>query len=363
VGRADGADQDADRVTRASRSAPPDRSRSTSGACTGVLRDGQRAGRGSERRIAGFDDASLRIRGAAAVRLQRVGGGYETTAVRGGTCAAATCTIRPWATAGMRRSASSSAARRGSASRSWIRCTATGTGSRRLGRSRWASIRQDLRRADPHGRPQLRPQPVAGHGRRHRRSAIASGDGGQRVPGDHGVERHGQQRRHPGHRDRQPGRRPVLGDQRHRGGGEHHGAVARPAGTADADVSTATRFDFGTSSSPVDPPDFTQVGATNAYDPVLGYGWTTAARRSTAASPTRCCATGTGGPTTRSRSTCRQRATPKIYCERYPGRRLVCAEQHLGVGRRHFPDQHSGLATAAGQFIHRSFPVTSPTAS
>jgi fibronectin-binding autotransporter adhesin len=40
--------------------------------------------------------------------------------------------------------------------------------------------------------------------------------------------------------------------------------------------SLSRRFDFGTSSSPFDP-NFTQVGATNAFDPVLGYGWTTAA--------------------------------------------------------------------------------------
>jgi fibronectin type 3 domain-containing protein len=36
------------------------------------------------------------------------------------------------------------------------------------------------------------------------------------------------------------------------------------------------RFDFGTSSSPKED-DFTQVGATNVYNPDLGYGWTTAA--------------------------------------------------------------------------------------
>jgi hypothetical protein len=59
----------------------------------------------------------------------------------GGTCGATTCTMRRSATAGMRRSASSSVARTGSASRYWIRCTATGTGSRRRGRSRWPSIR------------------------------------------------------------------------------------------------------------------------------------------------------------------------------------------------------------------------------
>jgi hypothetical protein len=41
-------------------------------------------------------------------------------------------------------------------------------------------------------------------------------------------------------------------------------------------VSTATRFDFGTSSSPL-AGDFTQVGATNAFNPDLGYGWTSAA--------------------------------------------------------------------------------------
>jgi hypothetical protein len=41
-------------------------------------------------------------------------------------------------------------------------------------------------------------------------------------------------------------------------------------------VSTAMRFDFGTSSSPL-AGDFTQVGATNAFNPDLGYGWTSTA--------------------------------------------------------------------------------------
>ncbi|MCL4207488.1 MAG: hypothetical protein KJ000_33815, partial [Pirellulaceae bacterium] len=112
------------------------------------------------------------------------------------------------------------------------------------------------------------------------------------------------------------------------------------------------RFDFGTSSSPVDPA-FTQVGATNAYAPVPGYGWTTTSSTFSRSGPTDLLRDGHWG-------------VDNTFLVNVPNGNYVV---NVTLGDASFARnnlsiwgegtlQHSGLAPAAGQFIHRSFPVT-----
>jgi fibronectin type 3 domain-containing protein/predicted RNA-binding protein with TRAM domain len=117
--------------------------------------------------------------------------------------------------------------------------------------------------------------------------------------------------------------------------------------------SLSRRFDFGTSSSPFDP-NFTQVGATNAFDPVLGYGWTTAAPTFNRGITNPLLRDGHWGTNN----------TFSVQVDQWARRYYV----NVTLGDASFARnnisvwaegslQHSGLATAAGQFIHRSFSV------
>jgi hypothetical protein len=117
--------------------------------------------------------------------------------------------------------------------------------------------------------------------------------------------------------------------------------------------SAATRFDFGTSSSPVDMPDFTGVGATNAYDPGLGYGWTTTASTFSRSGPTDLLRDGHWG----TNNTFNVNVPDGTYLVNVTLGDASFARNNISVWAEGSPVLTS-LATAAGQFIHRSFPVT-----
>jgi hypothetical protein len=116
-------------------------------------------------------------------------------------------------------------------------------------------------------------------------------------------------------------------------------------------LSLATRFDFGTSSSPVDLA-FTQVGATNAYDPVLGYGWTTAASTFNRGIANPLLRDGHWG----TNNTFNVNVPNGTYLVNVSLGDASFARNNISVWGEGIL-QHSGLATAAGQFIHRSFSV------
>jgi PKD repeat protein/fibronectin type 3 domain-containing protein len=120
-------------------------------------------------------------------------------------------------------------------------------------------------------------------------------------------------------------------------------------------TSLATRFDFGTSSSPVDSA-FTQVGATNAFDPVLGYGWTTAAPVFSRSGPTALLQDGHWGTD-----------NTFLVIVNPSGQYIV----NVTVGDASFArnnirvdvngvEKISNLTTAAGQFAHASTGTVSP---
>ncbi|MCL4207892.1 MAG: hypothetical protein KJ000_35855, partial [Pirellulaceae bacterium] len=117
--------------------------------------------------------------------------------------------------------------------------------------------------------------------------------------------------------------------------------------------SAAMRFDFGTSSSPVDLPDFTGVGATNAFDPGLGYGWTSTASTFSRSGPNALLQDGHWGTS----NTFNVNVANGTYLVNVTLGDASFARNNISVWAEGI-EQHSGLATAAGQFIHRSFPVS-----
>ncbi|MCL4207254.1 MAG: autotransporter-associated beta strand repeat-containing protein [Pirellulaceae bacterium] len=115
---------------------------------------------------------------------------------------------------------------------------------------------------------------------------------------------------------------------------------------------TSRSFDFGSSSSPLDPA-FTQVGDANAYNSTLRYGWQTAASAFNRSGPTALLQDGHWG-------------TNNTFLVDIPNGDYVVnvtlgdasfARNNISVWGEGIL-QHSGLGTAAGQFLHRSFVVT-----
>jgi autotransporter-associated beta strand protein len=117
------------------------------------------------------------------------------------------------------------------------------------------------------------------------------------------------------------------------------------------------RFDFGTSSSPVDTPDFIGVGATNAYNPDLGYGWQANAPTFSRGIANPLLRDGHWGTSnTFNVNVPGSIATPVTYLVNVTLGDASFARNNISVWAEGIL-QHSDLATAAGQFIHRSFEV------
>jgi hypothetical protein len=121
-------------------------------------------------------------------------------------------------------------------------------------------------------------------------------------------------------------------------------------------VSSGRRFDFNTSSMAT-ATGFTGVGTSNAYDPALGYGWQTNAPTFSRSGPNALLQDGHWG-------------TSNTFLVNVPGSRSAPQKYIVNVtlGDANFARNNisiwaedirvlTGLATAAGQFIHRSFEV------
>jgi hypothetical protein len=122
-------------------------------------------------------------------------------------------------------------------------------------------------------------------------------------------------------------------------------------------VSTATRFDFGTSSSPL-AGDFTQVGATNVFNPDLGYGWTSAAPTFSRGGPNALLQDGHWGTD----NTFLVNVNPGSYIVNVTVGDASFARNNIRVDVNEV-EQISNLTTAAGRFAHASTGPVSPNAN
>jgi hypothetical protein len=122
-------------------------------------------------------------------------------------------------------------------------------------------------------------------------------------------------------------------------------------------VSTATRFDFGTSSSPL-AGDFTQVGATNVFNPDLGYGWTSAAPTFSRGGPNALLQDGHWGTD----NTFLVNVNSGSYIVNVTVGDASFARNNIRVDVNEV-EQISSLTTAAGRFAHASTGPVSPNAN